>query len=73
MANSAAWKERSIYQVLTDRFAVPGYGNSGPPCDAFVGKYCGGTWSGIIEKLDYIQGMGFDAVWISPVSCASHE
>lgn len=28
---------------------------------------CGGTWASITSKLDYIQGMGFDAVWISPV------
>jgi hypothetical protein len=30
------------------------------------GNYCGGTFSGILQKLDYIQGMGFDAIWISP-------
>ena len=29
--------------------------------------YCGGTWQGIIKHLDYIQGMGFTAVWISPI------
>jgi hypothetical protein len=33
-----------------------------------MGRYCGGNWRGIINKLDYIQGMGFDAIWISPVS-----
>lgn len=31
-------------------------------------KYCGGTWSGLIDKLDYIQNMGFTAVYISPVT-----
>lgn len=31
-------------------------------------RWCGGTWQSIIDKLDYIKGMGFDAVWISPVS-----
>jgi len=29
--------------------------------------YCGGTWAGLISNLDYIQGMGFTAIWISPV------
>jgi alpha-amylase len=24
--------------------------------------YCGGSWEGIINNLDYIQNMGFDAV-----------
>lgn len=28
-------------------------------------RYCGGTWRSIIDKLDYIQGMGIDAIWIS--------
>lgn len=67
MPDAAAWKDRAIYQVLTDRFAVTGHGNNGPACDHKAGRHCGGTWQGIISKLDYIQGMGFDAVWISPV------
>ena len=29
--------------------------------------YLGGSWNAMAEKLDYIQGMGFDAIWISPV------
>ena len=29
--------------------------------------YCGGSWQGVINKLDYIQYMGFDAIWISPI------
>ena len=29
-------------------------------------NYGGGTWRGLADRLDYIQGMGFDAVWISP-------
>ena len=31
-------------------------------------EYCGGTYQGVIKQLDYIQGMGFDAIWISPVT-----
>jgi alpha-amylase len=53
-------------RIVTDRFALPN-GNIGA-CDAKMGRYCGGNWRGIINKLDYIQGMGFDAIWISPVS-----
>jgi len=30
-------------------------------------EYWGGTFQGIINKLDYIKNMGFDAIWISPV------
>jgi alpha-amylase len=40
------------------------------------GAYCGGSFYGIVDKLDYIQGMGFDAIWISPVvantACGYH-
>ncbi|KAJ3562448.1 hypothetical protein NP233_g9563 [Leucocoprinus birnbaumii] len=59
------WKSRSIYQLVTDRFARSD--NASAPCDTSQRKYCGGTWKGIISHLDYIQGMGFDAIWISPV------
>ena len=73
MPDAAAWKQRSIYQLLTDRFAVTGGGNGGPDLDYLSRQYCGGTWQGVISKLDYIQGMGFDAVWISPVSNFLHS
>ena len=56
------WKSRSIYQLLTDRFARSsdtGYCN--------YSQYCGGNYRGLINKLDYIKGMGFDAIWISPI------
>lgn len=60
---AAEWSELSIYQLITDRFALTD--GSFPECD--LSEYCGGTWAGIENNLDYIQGMGFDAVWISPV------
>ncbi|KAH9980022.1 glycoside hydrolase family 13 protein [Lactifluus volemus] len=65
-ADATDWSSRSIYQLITDRFATPN--NTALPCDTSARKYCGGSWSGIMNHLDYIQGMGFDAVWISPVS-----
>lgn len=49
---------------MTDRFARTD-GSTDASCDLY--KYCGGTWAGIIDKLDYIQGMGFGAIQISPV------
>ena len=56
------WKSRSIYQVLTDRFART---SSTGSCN--LSQYCGGNYQGIINHLDYIKGMGFDAIWISPI------
>ena len=56
------WKSRSIYQILTDRFArTTDTGN------CVLSTYCGGNYKGIIERLDYIKDMGFDAIWISPI------
>jgi hypothetical protein len=57
----AQWRGQSIYQVLTDRFARTD-GSTTASCNTANQAYCGGTWRGIINKLDYIQGMGFTAV-----------
>ncbi|RKO84974.1 a-amylase, partial [Blyttiomyces helicus] len=48
-----------------DRFA-PTPGKTPNVCND-LSNYCGGTWQGTISQLDYIKGMGFDAIWISPV------
>jgi alpha-amylase len=64
--SAAQWREQSIYQVVTDRFARTDLSTTAP-CDPAEQGYCGGTWRGLLSKLDYIQGMGFTAVWISPV------
>ena len=62
----AEWRQQSIFQVLTDRFARTDLSTTAP-CDAAQQIYCGGTYQGLIQKLDYIQNMGFTAIWISPV------
>jgi alpha-amylase len=55
------WKTQSIYQVVTDRFARTD-GSTTATCNTGDQIYCGGTWQGIINHLDYIQNMGFTAV-----------
>ena len=60
----ASWQGRSIYFVVTDRFAR-NKGKDQSPCGGR--PWCGGTFNGIVDKLEYIQGMGFDAIWITPV------
>ncbi|PRP81163.1 hypothetical protein PROFUN_01997 [Planoprotostelium fungivorum] len=63
-ATTQEWKSRTIYQVLTDRFAksTPGTAKCGD-----LTNYCGGSYKPLTDKLDYIKGMGFDAIWISPI------
>lgn len=53
------------HQLVTDRFALAN--GSGPACNTDDRKYCGGTYQGVISHLDYIQNMGFDAIWVSPI------
>lgn len=50
--------------MLTDRFAKDS--DDGNGCSD-LSTYCGGTFKGITQKLDYIQGLGANAIWISPI------
>lgn len=59
------WRSQSIYQVMIDRFARTDLSTTAA-CDTSEQVYCGGSWQGLISELDYIQGMGFTAIWISP-------
>lgn len=60
-ATAAQWRNRIVFQVLTDRFARTD-GDTSSTCNVADKVYCGGTWQGIIKKLDYISDMGFTAV-----------
>lgn len=66
-----------VYFVMTDRF-VDGYsGNNNIYGDEYrvpnndseenLRYYNGGDFKGLIDNLDYIKGMGFNAIWITPV------
>ncbi|KAL4816036.1 glycoside hydrolase superfamily [Aspergillus spinulosporus] len=61
------WRSQSIYFLLTDRFARTD-GSTTAACDLAQRRYCGGSWQGIINQLDYIQDMGFTAIWITPIT-----
>lgn len=53
-----------IYQIMVDRF-------NGEWRETENGNhFMGGTLRGVMEKLDYIQGMGITAIWLSPVACS---
>lgn len=61
------WQDESIYFIMVDRF------NNGDPANDFevntadLKEYNGGDFKGITDKLDYIQDMGFTAIWLTPV------
>lgn len=62
----------NIYFVMVDRFnnADPSNDNSyGRKKDGKqeIGTFHGGDLKGVIEKLDYIQSLGTDVIWLSPI------
>jgi len=66
-ATADQWRSRSIYQLIVDRYALP-QGADLNACDPGAQTWCGGTWNTVTQNLDYIQNLGFTAIWISPVS-----
>ncbi|SEU35858.1 alpha-amylase family glycosyl hydrolase [Stigmatella erecta] len=67
---SPDWRDQILYFVMTDRFANGNPGNDdqgageyGPQEEA---RYSGGDLAGIVSRLDYIQGLGATAVWVTP-------
>ncbi|MBI1746853.1 MAG: cyclomaltodextrinase C-terminal domain-containing protein [Acidobacteria bacterium] len=67
----AAWRDQSVYMVMTDRFS-----NGDPTNDrlAFANfnlsdgrAIHGGDWVGLTSKLDYLQQLGITTIWITPV------
>ncbi|MFD2673068.1 carbohydrate binding domain-containing protein [Marinicrinis sediminis] len=74
--SSVITEHDTIYQIMVDRF------HNGDATNDATGsairyqetseedfRYMkGGDWQGIIDKLPYIQGMGYTAIWISPVA-----
>ena len=65
-----------VYQIMTDRFYDGDITNNAKgealryqEATADDMAYMkGGDWQGIIEKISYIKGMGYTAIWISPIT-----
>jgi 1,4-alpha-glucan branching enzyme len=55
---------KSVYFVMVDRFAHST--QDAPPCGGDV--WCGGSLRALTAQLGYIQALGFDCVWVTPVS-----
>ena len=67
-ATASPWtlEGKSLYFLFVDRFARDVDDGDTDVCYG-ERKWCGGTLRGVERKLDYLQGMGFDCVWITPV------
>lgn len=64
----ADWRDQWIYFLMMDRFNNPAAAPVHQPFDdpGFSG-FQGGRFSGVAERLSYIQGLGAGALWLSPV------
>lgn len=62
-----SWQDEVIYMVMTDRFNDGDRTNDAGCVPSDPDRFHGGDWQGIIDKLDYIKGLGATAIWISPV------
>ncbi len=64
------WADKVLYMIMIDRFndGDPSNNNQAKveydPKDG--AKYSGGDLKGIIDKIDYIKGLGVDGIWITP-------
>ncbi len=58
-------RDAFIYHVFLDRF----YPRDGVPWKkpTNLSGFFGGTLRGVIQKLDYIQSLGCNAIWLSPL------
>lgn len=61
------WRDEVIYQLLVDRFADGDTSNNLRVDRTALGRYQGGDWQGVIDRLDYLQRLGVTTLWISPV------
>ncbi|MBN2786101.1 MAG: hypothetical protein JXR25_14865 [Pontiellaceae bacterium] len=59
------WNDAVFYQILIDRFRRAGFDTlRGDPMKP---DFCGGNLRGVIEALPYLQKLGIDALWLSPI------
>jgi glycosidase len=81
-ASPADWRDINIYQLFTDRFYDGDSSNNqtgaldinrdgwfvdGHSYPETKNYHHGGDWAGLKQKLDYLDNMGVNAIWISGV------
>lgn len=68
------FRQETIYFIVVDRFHDGDPENSAGPNPALYdpdrqdwNRYWGGDLQGVIDKLDYLQGLGVTAIWLTPL------
>lgn len=69
--NDFDWDESVVYFMVTDRFFDGNESNNtASGADTYgdnEGLYHGGDFAGITAKLDYLQDLGVNTIWITPI------
>ena len=66
-SNDFDWDEAVIYFTVTDRFYDGNStNNDGVDKDGSL-SYHGGDFAGLEEKLDYLEDLGINTIWITPI------
>lgn len=69
--SSGSYAGQTMYFALVDRFANGEKNNDAPSDDPRIlppANFFGGDLQGLRDRLDYIQGMGCNTVWVSPIA-----
>ncbi len=71
-ADDFDWDESVIYFMVTDRFFDGNESNNTASGAKTYGKdnaglYHGGDFAGITQKLDYLEDLGINTIWITPI------
>lgn len=69
--NDFDWDEAVVYFMMTDRFFDGNESNNTASGADTYGKnpglYHGGDFAGVTAKLDYLQDLGVNTIWITPI------
>lgn len=61
------WRDEVIYQILIDRFEDGDTSNDVRIDRSALGRYQGGDWQGVINRMSYFKELGVTTLWISPI------
>lgn len=69
--NDFDWDESVVYFMMTDRFFDGNESNNTASGEKTYGNnpglYHGGDFAGVTAKLDYLQKLGVNTIWITPI------
>lgn len=59
------WEGKLVYYAVTDRFQNGDKTNDQGVVAGDPERFHGGDWQGLIDKLDYLQSLNVDCLWVS--------